>query len=268
MQAWQSEVRGVLGELIASLSADKQVKVRGIPLVLDPSFEVNAFAGCDDSGAPFLAGTAGILEAMDAISQTRATDEIFGTQTYNAYANAVIPQMLQSEKARAALPPNLIPGQYLNDPRRVSRAHELFDEIVAFTFGHELAHHYLGHTGCANGQPMSSGPNPAQLGNLVIKVLPGINQFNEGASDFGGVVNALDAGRARRPNYAWTEKGGLMLLDFFARLDAAGGPASPADILGAALNLGRQFTRTHPSSAIRIPLVQQYAQQWRSQHPG
>jgi len=267
VQAWQAEVRNVLAELIASLSPDKQVKVRGIPLVFDPSFEVNAFAGCDDNGAPFLAGTAGILETIDAIAQTRATDELFGTQTYVAYANAVIPQMLQTQNARAALPNGIIPVQYAGDARRLSRARELFDEIVAFTFGHELAHHYLGHTGCANGQAMGAGPNPAQLGHLVTRVLPWTNQINEGLSDTAGVINALDAGRGRRPNYSWTENGGLMLLNFFARVDSAaqGTIASPLDLLKVTLN---GFSRTHPNSAIRIPIIQQTAQQWWRTHPG
>ncbi len=65
--------------------------MRGIPLVFDPTNEVNAYAGCDDSGAPFLAATAGILEAVDAIAQTKATDELFGTRTYDAYCSAVLP---------------------------------------------------------------------------------------------------------------------------------------------------------------------------------
>jgi hypothetical protein len=88
VQAWQNELRSVLGELINALSAQNQALVRGIPLVFDPTTEVNAYAGCDDSGQPFLAATAGILEAADAIAQTKATDELFGTQTYDAYTNA------------------------------------------------------------------------------------------------------------------------------------------------------------------------------------
>lgn len=267
VQAWQAEVRSVLSELIASLSADKQVKVRGIPLVFDPSFEPNAFAGCDDNGTPFLAGTAGILETIDAISQTRATDELFGTQTYPAYANTVIPQMLQSPNARMALPNGIISAQHVGDARRLSRAREIFDEIVAFTFGHELAHHYLGHTGCAKGQAMGAGPNPAVLGHLVTQVLPWTNQFNEGLSDTSGIINALDTGRARRPNYSWTEGGGLMLLDFFGRVDSAaqGTIATPLDLLRVAAG---SFSRTHPNSALRIPLLKQTAQQWWRSHPG
>ena len=252
-QAMQAELRSLLSELVAALPADRQAKVRGIPLVVDPSYEVNAFAGCDERGAPFMAATEGIMEAIDAIAQTRATDELFGTQTYEAYCAAVIPNLVKSESARATLPQGIIPAQYGGDPRRWSRAHEIFDDVLAFTFGHELAHHYLGHTGCANGQPMSAGPNPALLGRLVTRVVPGLNQFNEAASDTEGTVNTLTAGRARRPNFELSEKGGLMLFDYFGRMDraAGGNPLSPVG-----------FLRTHPNPAFRAPLVQSVAQNW------
>ena len=251
--AMQAELRSVLSELIVALPADKQAKVRGIPAVFDPSFEVNAFAGCDDRGAPFMAATEGILEAIDAIAQTRATDELFGTKTYDAYCNAVIPELVKSETARASLPQGIIPTQYGGDARRWSRAHEIFDDVLAFTFGHELAHHYLGHTGCAQGQPMGSGPTPAMLGHLVTRVVPGLNQPNEIAADSEGTVNVLTAGRARRPNFSFSEQGGMMLFDYFSRMDraAGGNPLSPVG-----------FLRTHPNPAFRGPIVQTVAANW------
>ena len=252
-QAMQAELRSVLSELIAALPAERQAKVRGIPIAFDASFEVNAFAGCDERGSPFMAATEGILEAIDAIGQTRATDELFGTKTYDAYCNQVIPQLVRSESARATLPAGLIPAQYGGDARRWSRAHEIFDDVLAFTFGHELAHHYLGHTGCANGQPMGSGPSPALLGRLVTRVLPGLNQANEVASDTEGAVNVLTAGRARRPQFSFSEQGGLMLFDYFARMDRAAG-GNPLNPVG--------FLRTHPNPSFRGPTVQAVAQNW------
>lgn len=260
--AMQQEVRSILAELIAALSAQNQSLVRGIPLVFDPTPEVNAFAGCDEQGAPFLAATAGILEAVDAIAQTKATDEMFGTQTYDAYCNAVLPQIVKSDKARAGLPSGIIPTQYGGDLRRWSRARELFDEIIAFTFGHELAHHYLGHTGCAKGQAMGSGPDPARLGRLLT-VVPIFNQAAEAASDTSGAINALDAGRARRPNYQWTEAGAINLLDYFARIERAAGGGGPLSLLNPVAIL-----KTHPNPLARIPLVQTVARTWHAQHPG
>ncbi len=257
--SWQTEVRSVLNELIANLSPDKQARVSAIPLVIDPNPNtINAFAGCDERGAPFIAGTQGLLTAIDAISQTVANDDLYGTHTYEQYVSSVVPRLVQSSGASPALPLGIVPFTTALDPRRLSHAHELFDAIVAFTFGHELSHHYLGHTGCA-AAPTSVGPNPAALGQLVTRAFPGLNQPLEGLADTAACVNVLDAGRARRPAYAWTERGGLLLLDFFARMEAAAG-VSPMNPVG--------FLQTHPHPAFRIPIVQGVAQGWHQTHPG
>jgi hypothetical protein len=257
--SWQAEVRGVLNELIANLSADKQARVQGIPLVFDPSpSTINAFAGCDEKGAPFMAATEGLLEAIDAISQTVANDDLYGTRTYDQYTSAVMPKLVQSNSASAALPLGIIPFTTAFDPRRLSHAHELFDNIVAFTFGHELSHHYLGHTGCANGQAGAVGLDPAAVIRLASRV-PMFNQPLESAADTAGCVNVLDAGRARRPNFVWTERGALLLLDFFSRMETQAG-VTPLNPVG--------FLQTHPHPALRVPLVQWVAQGWHQAHPG
>jgi hypothetical protein len=263
LQAQQQELRTILAELMNNLTAQNQALVRGIPLVFDPTTEVNAYAGCDEQGAPFLAATTGIFEAADAIAQTRATDEMFGTKTYDAYTSTVIPQLAQTQNARAALPAGIIPQNYGSDLRRWSRAHEMFDEILAFTFGHELAHHYLGHTGCAKGQG-GGGPDPSALGRLVLRI-PAANQFAESAADSAGCYNALDTGRARRAQglYAWNEEGGVFLLEFFGRLEGQMGPAGLLSLLSP-----NNFLRTHPNPTIRLPTFQAVARTWHAQHPG
>lgn len=257
--AWQAETRAVLAELIAALTPDKQQLVTGIPLVFDQDpADVNAFAGCDDSGAPFIEGTEGLLEAIDGISQTKACDQLFGTRTYDAYTAAVTPSLVSSQGGGAMLPAGIIPPQYWADPRRISRAHEIFDETVGFTFGHELSHHYLGHTGCAHGQPAGVPPVLSDLNRIVTSGCAFCNQWNEAAADANGCNDLLDAGRARSSRaYAWTEEGGVWLFDFFARLDGASG------------NTGAlSFVRSHPNPALRIPALQTDATLWRFQHPG
>jgi hypothetical protein len=256
---WQAEVRAVVSELEGNLTLEQQTLVAGIPMVFDPDPDnVNAFAGCDDSGAPFVAGTEGLLETLDAIAQSRATDELFGTRTYDAYTGAVTPQLVSSPTASPALPPGLVPLQLVVDARRISRAHEMFDELAAFTFGHELAHHYRGHTGCAHGQPSHVAPALSDLRRMASSVVPLINQLNENEADQWGCFDVLATGRARQATgLRWTEEGGLWLFDFFARLDGAAG-ANP--LVG--------FLRTHPAPALRIPLVQLDAAAWRFQHPG
>jgi predicted Zn-dependent protease len=97
------------------------------------------------------------------------------------------------------------------------------------------------------------------LGNLLNHVLPFTNQPNEAASDAAGTINALDTGAARRPNYRWSEKGGLLLLEFFARLERSAGinPLSP-----------NAFLASHPNPQIRIPVVRDVvARNWYAQHP-
>ncbi len=251
----------ILGELIAALGPSEQAKVRGIPLVFDSTLEINAFAGCE-RGAPFMAGTEGILQAVDAIAQTNATDQMYGTRTYDAYVAAVVPRLARGENISPALPLGSIPLQYVAIPQRLSRAREIFQEVMAFTFGHELAHHYLGHTGCANGQAMAGGPALATLGHLLTSVVPFANQPNESAADVWGANDALDAGLRRSPgNYRWSEQGGLLLLEFFAKLESAAGGSgnvfSPVNLL-----------RTHPNPGIRIPVVRGVVQQWYARHPG
>jgi hypothetical protein len=255
---WQAEARAVAKELVSNLSPQNQALVASIPLVFDPTTDINAFAGCDDGGAPFVAGTEGLLEAIDAISQTKAADELFGTRTYDAYTSAVAPLLVSTKGGSPMLPAGVISPVQWADLRRISRAHEMFDEIVGFTFGHELSHHYLGHTGCAHGQPQGVPPAVSDLNRLVSSAIPLFNQPNEIAADSNGCINLLDTGRARASQaYRWNEEGSLWLLDFFARLDRAAG-ANP--LLG--------FLRTHPNPGLRIPIVQGVSATWHLQHPG
>jgi hypothetical protein len=257
--AWQAEVRAVAKELVANLSAEYQPRVATVPIVFDPNpNDVNAFASCDNNNAPFVAATEGLLDAIDAISQTRATDELFGTQTYPAYANQVAPAIASRGGGSALLPAGIIAPAYLVDPRRISRAHEIFDETVAFTFGHELSHHYLGHTGCAMQNAGALPQAIAQLGQFLTSGPPAFNQPNEVAADNFGCRSMLDAGRARSAvAYRWTEGGGLWLLDFFKYLSRAGGANPLVSIL-----------LSHPDPSLRIPLVEAAAASWRLQHPG
>ena len=60
-------------------------------------------------------------------------------------------------------------------------------------------------------------------------------------------------GRARRNGAHWSEHGGLLTMRFFVGLDGG---------LGARLLLG--FQHSHPPPQLRIPLIQQSANFWRS----
>ena len=251
--AMHSEVRSLLDELIAHLASPQAARVKGIPLKLDPSkTDINAFAGCDAQGKPFLAGTEGLLYAIFAVAETKACDEIDGAQSYEAYMTSVVPVLTAQTPGSPELPPNVLPAQCVIDPRVLSRARENFDEMAAFTFAHELAHHYLGHTGCAiNDSPFTQGL--ATVEHLSQSLVPAMNQPNEIAADSAGLYNVMDTGRARMPRYQWTERGALMELDFFARLEGNGVTMS--------------FSRAHPPSTTREGWVRTTATTWRLLHP-
>ena len=252
--AMQSEVRKVLDDLIGHLTTTYASRVRGMPLKFDPdATDINAYAGCDKEGKPFLAGTQGLLEAVLAVATTNACDELDHAQSYDAYVKAVLPTLQAQKPGSPQLPANVVPSQCLIDLRVLSHARELFDEIVAFTFGHELAHHYLGHTGCAiNDSPFTQGL--AAVEHLGQQLVPAINQPNEIVADNVGLYDVMDTGRAHRPGYEYTEKGGLLLLDFFAKLEGAGSGLTA-------------FSRSHPPSTTREGWVKAAALSWRLQHP-
>jgi hypothetical protein len=252
--AMHGEVRNVIDELIGHLPTTQASRVRGIPLKLDPGMtEINAYAGCDAQGKPFLAGTEGLLHAIFAIAETKSCDEITGAKSYDTYMNAIVPIVTAQTPGSPQLPANVLPAQCLVDPRVLSHAHELFDEISAFTFAHELSHHYLGHTGCAiNDSPFTQGL--ATVEHLSQSLVPAFNQPYEYAADTAGLANLLDTGRSRRPHYEWTEKGATLLLDFFARLEGTG-------------SVTIAFTRTHPGSTARAGWIHTAATTWRILHP-
>ena len=242
----------VMVELVAALPPAAQAKVQGIPLTSDPSpGEVNAYAGCDDQGLPLMAITDGLLQIEAYISQFKATDEIFGTRKLDSY----LQYMAQNQKPNqpiVAPPPGLVDPTQNADARKVTRQHQLMEEQLGFVLGHELGHHHLGHTGCANGQSGSRGVTSQDLGRALSRAVPLFNQPNEIAADVAGTNNVLSAG-ARRQGYHWNEEGALMTLDFFARLD---------QLTPGALIFG--FTNSHPNPVFRRPFVVQAANSWRS----
>lgn len=246
----RTEAKYVLDSLVAALPADAKARVQGIPLAVveDPS-EVNAFAGCDKTGKAYMAITAPLLTLQAASSEAKAYDELYGARTYEDYVNSVAGSVRAGQPVNG-LAPGKLPLPNALDPRKLSRQKFLFDEQVAFVLGHELAHHYRGHTGCANGGT-SVGVTAEDIGRLLSNAVPVFNQPLEVEADINGTRNTLDAG-TRQQGGAWTEEGALMTLDFFNRLTQFG----PEVLL-----LG--FLQTHPHPAFRIPIVQTTAQQWR-----
>jgi hypothetical protein len=247
----RQEPPAVLAELIGGLANDARARVQGVPVkVIEDPKEVNAFAGCTDTGSPFVAVTSPLLLIMARTSEVRAFDETWGTTKYNDLTNGIANEV-KARKNVVGPAPGFLPLPQVLDPRKLARQKQLFDEQLAFVLGHELAHHHRGHTGCANGQA-SNMITPRDIGRLLSNAVPVFNQPNEIEADVQGTFNLLDTG-ARRQGGTWTEEGAVMTLDFFSRLQSLG---VETVVLG--------FLMTHPAPQFRLPIVNTSAQQWRS----
>lgn len=242
MPAMEDETKRVLAELIEHLPPDQATRVRGMPLGFEHTDEINAYAGCDEKG-PFVEGTTGFLDVANGLAQTLATDQLFGLQTHEAYVKVVVAKVMDDK-------PNLfydlsnLPPETALDKTRLSRAHEIFDDIVAFTFGHELAHHYLGHTPCAATTPLER--DLARFGDIATRLAPVLNQPAEVAADQAGIQNVLVTAHARA-SHPFNEGGARMLLTFFDRLEQAAGQGNRS--------LLKTFLMTHPPSALRLRVL-------------
>jgi hypothetical protein len=249
----RQEARAIYNELVAALPERDRQQVQAIPFsVLENPVEVNAMAGCS-RGSPFVGITAALLIIEGATAETRAYDELASTNRHNDYLTDVA-RLVRARGALSPLLPGYLAGPMALDPRKLARQRFLFDEQVAFVLGHELAHHYRGHTGCANGGGGGGGGQPGveDLVRVLSHAAPPFNQPLEAEADMYGVYTVMDAGRARQGG-TWTEEGATMTLEFFDRLTGMG-----------VEQVALAFLRTHPLPAIRRPIVQMAAQQWRT----
>ncbi len=234
------------GELNAALNGGPRSRMAGIPLVVDDSpGEVNAFAACTASGKSLIAITDGLFLVGGYLSRCAATDDVFGTRKTDEF----IRHLAQNQRPDQ---PIAIPGAGFFDPNqdhdaaKLTRQRQIFDEQIAFVLAHEMAHHYLGHLPCTAGNVEAS-----EVGAVLTSVVPAFNQVNETGADTAGTYNVLDAGKRATP-YQYTERGGLLTMQFFAGMDQL----SPIDLLFA-------FERSHPPPQIRSPIIQQTAASWR-----
>jgi hypothetical protein len=243
----RNRASAILNELIAALASHHKQRVANIPLVVDDApGEVNAFAGCTERGASFMAITDGMLAIEAYIAQAKATDEVFGTRKLDQYIDFMA-RNLRPKQPIPRPPGNLFDAAQSTDGRKVQRQHQLLDEQIAFVLGHELAHHYLGHLPCtATGVALTG----SEINHAVTSLVPVLNSANEWSADVAGTYNVLDVG-AKRQGYRLTENGGLLTMQFFGGFDRA----SPLEL---------DFERTHPPPSGRVPVIQTAANGWRS----
>ncbi len=252
MNVLRQRAGAILAETEASLPPNQRARVDGIPLQSDPTpGAINAYAGCDDQGTAFMATTDGLLEIAAFSARFKANDEVFNSRKLDGYTKMI------AENATDNQPLPRPQQQFIDavqdmDGRKVARQNVLFDAELAFVLGHELGHHYLGHTGCANGiNPNSFGAIASGINRVWSSHIPTLNQPNEIAADTAGTYSALTIG-SRRPQH-FQEEGAMLILNLFLALEnnAGGGVMS-------------SFLASHPRSAFRIPWIQTAANTWRS----
>jgi len=237
----------ILAELVAALPELQRRQMKPVPLGFDERpGEVNAFAACI-KGRAVMVMTGGIMEIQAQMARARAHDEHFGTHKLDDYAALVAKQQRQGRPVPRP-PASFYESEKDQDATKVARQHQLLDEGLAFVLGHELAHHYLSHTGCVGLD--ASALTPADVARAVTVKVPAFNQANELASDLYGIQNALGAGRTKTPT--WKEDGALLTLRFFLEVRRAHG----GDVLFS-------FQSTHPHPEVRRPVVVQAAETWR-----
>ena len=250
--AWirQREV-AIVRELVAALPAGEQARAGGIMVAGDDApGDVNAYAGCTDRGAPFVVATDALLEIMAYSARANATDEIFHTEKLAAYTKLVAEQA-SPDRVLPRPPAAFFDPSQDADARKLAREDALFDAELAFVLGHELGHHYLGHTGCAHGDA-HAGITLGDVDRLLsTRIAPGFNQLNEVAADTAGTFNAMTIG-SQRPDRKFDEVGALIVLGFFSALDEGQGGKSLLELIEA----------THPPPSVRIPVVREAASAW------
>ncbi len=237
--------------LVAALDTHQSEQTRAIPFeVLDEPNEPNAAAACTRATrTPVMMITSAMLELAAGISETSAYDEAAGTTTYETYVTSVIEQV-RNQRPVQGVDPSLHTAPHSIDPHKLARQVHLYDQQIAFIVGHELAHHYRGHTDCVSGRTDAERERGA-ISRRLAHTIPTFSQPREVEADMWGVVNVMESGRGRTGG-VWNQEGALLNMDFFRRL---------ADQGGAELVLA--FLSTHPPALVRIPIVRSTAQQWQ-----
>ena len=244
-----NEPEYVINTLVDALQPEPKARVNGIPIYVIDDPDTNAFAGCGNGGA-LMGITFPLIIFQAASSEAKAYDEQFGTNFYREYVDETAAGIKQGKPA-TGLAPGKLPKPGAVDPRKLARQRLLFDEQMAFVLGHELAHHYRGHTGCAPGKDELQSA-VEDMARILSNTADPFNQPLEAEADQFGIRNVMDAGAKRVQGAQWNEEGAMLTMDFFISLMGAG----IEDVL-----LG--FLSTHPHPQIRMPIVRQTAEIWR-----
>jgi len=246
--------RAIHATLIAALGERERNLMSSVPFeIANEANEPNAAAICSKSSRrPFILITTAMLVVAAGIAETKSYDEVSNTNYFDSYIDAVVNQV-KSKRPVGAVPRGLLTGPQAIDQHKLARQVHLFDQELAFIIGHELAHHYRGHTGCVSsgGDGSRAQVSPEEISRILSSTIPVFHQPQEIESDMWGIVTLLEAGNGRQGG-RWTEEGALLNMDFFGRLRDRGGE-----------EIFTTFFSTHPLPQLRTPIIQSTARQWR-----
>jgi hypothetical protein len=244
-QVWMhAETERVMRQLVTSLGDNPRAEVDGVTLeTMDMPGVVNAFAGCEGPGHPIVGVTDEMLTIMAHLAAARASEDLFDVDATNAYTEWMFAH--QAEHAALVEPPDGREDPRIRDDRdKIALQHLIFDEEVGWVIGHELAHHYLGHTRCNDDGGLVDGVRA-----LAMAIVPAFKQPDELAADAAGIDLVLNT--ARRTNAPYSERGALLVMTFFARTH----PITAQEIVFL-------FAITHPPSEIRVPALRAVTAAW------
>lgn len=233
-----AEAERVMHELLAALPDDwRRDEVDGVELSHEEFFGiVNAFAGCEGL-APRVAVTDGLLELIARLAAARAMEERFDVDAVGAF------ERYFAEHHRAPPLGREDPAMW-NDAGKLALQRDLYDEMIGWVIGHELAHHYLGHVRCGR-----DGGVVDDLRHVAHAIVPAFQQLDELAADAAGIDLLLIT--ARRTGRPWHERGARLLLGLFAHVEHF----EPTDLALA-------FVLTHPPATVRLPALRATVAAW------
>ena len=248
---WQAEAHAVVAR--ARGEPDRRAAAgssTGIPLVFDPRTRTRSTPSraATTRARRSSPGPRGCSRRSTPSRRRSATDELFGTRTYDAYTQAVLPQLVSSQDgerdaaARTSSRSSTWPIRAACPARTRCSTRSWPSPSATSSRTTTWA-----TRDARTGNRRASRRSARTCGGWRRRPSRGSTSANEAEADHWRLLRRAGDGRARAATgLRWTEEGGLWLFDFFARLDGAAG-ANPWCV---------GFLRTHPAPALRIPVVQ------------
>lgn len=201
--------------LKATLPAARRASVQDLQLSWDPvPNAIHVYTGCEQSAAPTIVVSEGVLLLAGALARAQAHDSLRGTALVrnlpgqvHALASGTPLAELSQEYRDAADSANVRAFQ-----------HAFFDSQLLWLLAHELGHHVLGHQPCA--AQHQEYEKSARVDGCVRTHFS--VPFELEADDFAATTLLDAARRGSERGQRWNEEGALSLLWLFSELEKAG----------------------------------------------